>query len=111
MGEGSGRGSGRVWSSHTFCRHIAGRVNVSPGRVGSGPRKVTHGQLCATVSDSLAELHLNRMVHAAGAAAEFAADAKNRKYADVAQGCHVCTGCCHRHWVPFAPMAPNSSRS
>ena len=35
------------------------------------------------MSDSLAESHLNRTVHAAGAAAEFAADAKNRKYADL----------------------------
>ena len=37
----------------------------------------------ATVSDSLADSHLNRTVHVAGAAAESAADAKNRKYADL----------------------------
>ena len=37
----------------------------------------------ATVSDSLAESHLNRTVHVAGAAAEFAADAKISKYADL----------------------------
>ena len=43
MGEGSGRGSGRVGSD--FLSAIAGRVNVSPGRVESGPRKVTRGQL------------------------------------------------------------------
>ena len=35
------------------------------------------------MSDSLAESHLNRTVHTAGAAAEFAAEAKNRKYADL----------------------------
>ena len=38
MGEGSGRGSGRVGSGQTFCRQSRvglGRVNVSPGRVGS----------------------------------------------------------------------------
>ena len=49
MGEGSGRGSGRVGSD--FLSAIVGRVrssrvNVSPGRVDSGPRKVTRGQLC-----------------------------------------------------------------
>ena len=48
MGEGSGRGSSRVGSD--FLSAIAGRVgsgrvNVSPVRVGSGPRKVTRGQL------------------------------------------------------------------
>ena len=37
----------------------------------------------ATVSDSLADSHLNRTVHVAGAAAESAADAKIRKYADL----------------------------
>ena len=37
----------------------------------------------ATVSDSLADSHLNRTVHVAGAAAELAADAKIRKYADL----------------------------
>ena len=37
----------------------------------------------ATVSDSLADSHLNRTVHVAGAAAEFAADAKIRKYVDL----------------------------
>ena len=49
IGEGSGRGSGRVGSGQTFCRYSrvgSGRVNVSAGRVGSGPRKVTRGQLC-----------------------------------------------------------------
>ena len=35
------------------------------------------------MSDSLAESHLNRSVHVAGAAAESAADAKIRKYADL----------------------------
>ena len=41
MGEESGRGSGRVGSDQTFCRQLrvgsgrSGRVNVSPGRVGS----------------------------------------------------------------------------
>ena len=29
----------------------SGRVNVSPGRVGSGPRKVTRGQLCDNDDD------------------------------------------------------------
>ena len=51
MGEGSGRGSGRVGSGQTFgqqSRVGSGRVNASPGRVGSGPRKVTRGQLCDT---------------------------------------------------------------
>ena len=33
------------------------------------------------MSDSLVDSHLNRTVHVAGAAAEFAADAKIRKYA------------------------------
>ena len=33
MGEGSSRGSGRVGSD--FLSAFAGRVNVSPGRVGS----------------------------------------------------------------------------
>ena len=43
MGEGSGRGSGRV---RLFVGNRgSGRVNVSTGRVGSGPRKVTRGQL------------------------------------------------------------------
>ena len=48
MGEGSGRGSGRVGSGQTFCRQSrvgSGRVNVSPCRVGSGPGKVTREQL------------------------------------------------------------------
>ena len=35
MGEGSGRGSGRV----RVGNRGSGRVNVSPGRVGSGPMK------------------------------------------------------------------------
>ena len=39
MREGSGRGSGR-----TFCRQS--RVGSTFRRVGSGPRKVTRGQLC-----------------------------------------------------------------
>ena len=39
----------------------------------------------ATVSDSLADSHLNRTVHVAGAAAELAADAKIRKYADLSR--------------------------
>ena len=43
MGEGSGRGSGRV---RLFVGNRgSGRVNVSPGRVGPGPRKVTRGQV------------------------------------------------------------------
>ena len=46
MGEGSGRGSGRVGSDYLSA--IAGRVGstfrrVGSGRVGSGPRKVTRG--------------------------------------------------------------------
>ena len=43
MGEGSGRGSGRV--TLFVGNRGSGRVNVSPGRVGSGPRKVTRRQL------------------------------------------------------------------
>ena len=39
----------------------------------------------ATVSDTLADSHLNWTVHVAGAAAEFAADAKIRKYADLSR--------------------------
>ena len=45
---GKGRAAGRVGSGQTFCRQSRvelGRVNISPGRVGSGPRKVTRGQL------------------------------------------------------------------
>ena len=43
MGEGSGRGSGRV---RLFVgNRVSGRVYVSLGRVGSGSRKVTRGQL------------------------------------------------------------------
>ena len=41
--EGSGRGSGRV----RLLSVIAGRVGSTFRRVGSGPRKVTRGQLCA----------------------------------------------------------------
>ena len=49
----------------------------------------------ATVADSLAESHLNRTVHVAGAAAESAANAKICKYADLfAAGCYICTGRC-----------------
>ena len=44
MGEGSGRGSGRVGSD--FLSAIAGRVGSTFRRVGSGPRKVTCRQLC-----------------------------------------------------------------
>ena len=37
MGEGSGRGSGRVGSDFWRQSRVgSGRVNVSPGRVGSG---------------------------------------------------------------------------
>ena len=39
---------GRVGSGQTFGRQSrvgSSRVNVLPGRVGSGPRKVTRGQL------------------------------------------------------------------
>ena len=44
MGEGSGRGSGRV---RLFVGNRgSGRVNVSLSRVGSGPRKVTRRKLC-----------------------------------------------------------------
>ena len=67
MGEGSGRGmgrvrlfvgnhgsgrvgSGRVGSGRVGSGRVgSGRVNVSPGWVGSSPRKVTRGQLCADV--------------------------------------------------------------
>ena len=42
MGEGSGRGSGRV----RLLSAIAGRVGLTFRRVGSGSRKVTRGQLC-----------------------------------------------------------------
>ena len=44
MEEGSGHGSGRVGSD--FLSAIAGRVESTYRRVGSGPRKVTRGQLC-----------------------------------------------------------------
>ena len=37
------------------------------------------------MADSLAESHLNRTVHAAGAAAEFAAECKVRKYTDLSR--------------------------
>ena len=37
------------------------------------------------MSDSLADWHLNRTVHVAGTAAEFAVDAKIRKYADLSR--------------------------
>ena len=48
MGEGSGRGSG--WVGSDFLSAIAGRVGsgqcfAGSGRVESGPRKVTRGQL------------------------------------------------------------------
>ena len=54
MGEGSGRGSGRVGSD--FLSAIAGRVGsgqrfAGSGRFGSGPRKVTRGQLCGNYED------------------------------------------------------------
>ena len=39
---GKGRDAGRVGSD--FLSAMAGRVNVLPSRVGSGPRKVTRGQ-------------------------------------------------------------------
>ena len=42
---GSGRVAGRVGSDFLSAVAGSGRVNVSPGRVGSGPRKVTRGQL------------------------------------------------------------------
>ena len=43
MGEGSGRGSGRV---RLFVSNRgSGRVGSTFRRVGSGPRKVTRGQL------------------------------------------------------------------
>ena len=44
-----GWAAGRVGSGRVrlfVCNRGSGRVNVSPGRVGSGPRKVTRGQLC-----------------------------------------------------------------
>ena len=57
IGEGSGRGSGRVGSDFVVGnRGSSGRVrvNVSPGRVGSGPRKVTRGQLwCVAINKCL----------------------------------------------------------
>ena len=44
MGEGSSRGSGRV---RLFVGNRgSGRVGSTFRRVGSGPRKVTRGQLC-----------------------------------------------------------------
>ena len=43
MGEGSGRGSGRVGSGQTFCRQS--RVGSGQRFAGLGPRKVTRGQL------------------------------------------------------------------
>ena len=46
----------------------------------------------ATVSNSLAGSHLNRTVPVAGAAAEFAADAKIRKYADLSRALVFCAG-------------------
>ena len=49
MGEGSGRGSGRVGSD--ILSAIAGRVGSTFCRVGSGPRKVTRGQLCDVDGD------------------------------------------------------------
>ena len=45
---GKGRAAGRVGSGQTFgpeSRVGSDQVNFSPGRVGSSPRKVTHGQL------------------------------------------------------------------
>ena len=58
MGEGSGRGSGRVGSDFLSQSRVgSGRVNVSPGRVGSGPRKVTRGQLWIPLKIHLAKLH------------------------------------------------------
>ena len=44
---GKGLAAGQVGSGSAFFSVIAGRVNVSPGRVGLGPRKVTRGQLWA----------------------------------------------------------------
>ena len=43
---GKGRTAGRVGSDFFVAGRVgSGRVNVSPGRVGSSPRKVTRGQL------------------------------------------------------------------
>ena len=53
MGEGLGRGSGRV---RLFVRNRgSGRVGSKFRRVGSGPRKVTRGQLCPRYVFSLPE--------------------------------------------------------
>ena len=49
IGERSGRGSCRVGSD--FLSAIAGRVGSTFRRVGSGPRKVTRGQLWVTLKD------------------------------------------------------------
>ena len=60
MGEGSGRGSGRVGSGQNFCRQArvgSGRVNVSPGRVGSKKSDpwttLVHRKRCLSLSTLL----------------------------------------------------------
>ena len=59
MGEGSGRGSGRV---RLFVSNRgSGRVNVSPGRVGS--EKVTRGQLWAHDMPDDASVNLASLRH------------------------------------------------
>ena len=52
MGEGSDHGSGRVGSGRVrllVSNRGSGRVGSTFCRVGSGPRKVTRGQLCLDV--------------------------------------------------------------
>ena len=46
------------------------------------------------MSDSLADSHLNRTVHVAGAAAELAADATIRKICGPVEGIRLCAGRC-----------------
>ena len=62
MGEGSGQGSGRIGSD--FLSAIAGRVGSGQRFAGSGPRKVTRGQLCGP-SDDLAS-RSKPLVHLTG---------------------------------------------
>ena len=60
MGIGSGRDR-RVGSEFSSAIAVgSGRVNVFPGRVGSGPRKVTRGQLCIVLMDHRVVLFVRR---------------------------------------------------
>ena len=52
---GKGRAAGRVGSGQTFCRQS--RVGSTFRRVGSGPRKVTRGQLCNACTKQSTRLH------------------------------------------------------